>query len=365
MLLRAREVERCFEVYHLCRVSSARHSHDVLIIGQGLAGTVLAETLAQRGKRSITFDVPKDGRASVVAAGLVNPVALRRTVLTWRASELLAIAGAFYRELGLQYDTVFWHGMPMVVIFPTAQEAGIWQLRMKDPELARFLRADASPHPDLDSLPQPYGRGTIERCAWVDVPQLLACHRTEALEEGTLEERPVLEQDIVRSADGISIHGHSAPLLVHCGGPFATVDGLVPVRGEGLTVRIPGLRLNTLVHRGVFMVPVDDELYRVGATFAWDAVWSGPTAEARRYLLDRVERVVERPVEVVDHWCGVRPASKDRRPILGRINAHEAVFNGLGSRGVVLAPWCAQHLCDHLFNGVPLDEAVRPERFSV
>ncbi|MBL7953267.1 MAG: FAD-dependent oxidoreductase [Flavobacteriales bacterium] len=338
-------------------------THDVIIIGQGLAGTVLSETLAQRGKRVMVFDAPRPGRASHVAAGLVNPVSLRRTVLTWRASEMLAIAGAFYRDLGLQYDTAFWHPTPLAVLFPTAQEAGIWQLRMKDPEMMRFLRLDTSADPALDQLPQPYGRGIIDRSAWVDVSKMLEAYRAQALAAGELEERSIEASDIRRSDDGVELLGRTAPLLVHCSGPFAQVDGLVQVKGEGLTVRIPDLHATKAIHRGVFMLPVGDEVYRVGSTFAWNDVWSGPSADAQRYLLDRLERLVEREVEVLDHWCGVRPASKDRRPILGRVGRHEVVFNGLGSRGVVLAPWCAQHLCDHVFEGAELDEAVRPDRF--
>lgn len=342
----------------------ARFTHDVIILGQGLAGTVLSITLHQRGKRVVVFDTPLPGRASEVAAGLVNPVSLRRTVLTWRASEMLAIAGAFYRDLGLLYDRVFWHPMALTAIFPTAQEAGIWQLRTKDPEVMRFVRMDTTPHSVLDPLPQPYGRGIIDRCAWVDVSGMLAAHRNELGMSGALREQRVMQKDIVRHTDGIAVHDVVAPLLVHCSGPFAEVQGLVPVKGEGLTVRIPGFGVDRIVHRGVFLLPMGEETYRVGSTFKWDEVWSGPSPEARRYLLDRTERLVEREVEVLDHWCGVRPASKDRRPILGQIGPREVVFNGLGSRGVALAPWCAQHLCDHLFDGAELDAAVRPQRFT-
>jgi glycine/D-amino acid oxidase-like deaminating enzyme len=69
-------------------------------------------------------------------------------------------------------------------------------------------------------------------------------------------------------------------------------------------------------------------------------------------------------VEVIEHWCGVRPASRDRRPILGVTAPGEAVLNGLGSRGVILAPWCARHLAEHLFDGEPLDPEVSVSRFT-
>lgn len=343
---------------------ASSHTHDVIVLGQGLAGTVLSTTLRQRGLRVAVFDVPLEGRASEVAAGLVNPVALRRTVLSWRASELLAIAGAFYRDLGLLHDQGFWHPMPLVAVFPTAQEAGIWQLRTREEETRRFVRMDTIVDPVLDALAQPYGRGIIDRCAWVDVKALLAAHRIELRNDHALYEERVAPEDIVRGPDEIRVRDVAAPLMVHCAGPFANVPGIVPVKGEGLTVRIPGLVLDRIIHRGVFVLPIGGDVYRVGATFAWNEVWSGPSEEARTYLLDRLERLVEREVEVLEHWAGVRPASKDRRPIIGRTGPREAVFNGLGSRGVLLAPWCAQHLCDHLFDGTALDAAVDPKRFA-
>ncbi len=338
-------------------------SHDVILIGQGLAGTVLSEVLAARGLRVIIYDVPKEGRASHVAAGLVNPIVMRRTIPSWRASEMLAIAGAFYRELEQRYDMRFWNPIELVALFPTAKEAGIWRLRMKDPETARMLGEGPVADPALDELPHPYGSGVVKRCAWLDVRRLLQAHRQRWMEAGNLVERAVGAADVSGIEGGVRVHQSTAPMLVRCEGPRAQGDFLVPVRGEGLTVRIEGLRLKNAVHRGVFILPVGDDRYRVGSTFAWDNVWSGPTAEARRWLLDKLERIVSRPIEVEEHWAGVRPASRDRRPVLGRITTHEAIMNGLGARGVLLAPWSAQHLAAHLFEKAVLDAEVDVRRF--
>jgi glycine oxidase len=339
-------------------------THDVIIIGQGLAGAVLSEELAGRGLRVMIHDVPKEGRASHVAAGLVNPIVLRRTVPSWRASEMLAIAGAFYRELEQRYDARFWNPIELVELFPTAKEAGIWQLRMKDPELARMLGEGPAQDPAIEELPQPYGCGVVKRCAWLDVRRLLQAHRQRWIAAGDLIEGEVRLGDVSFLEHGVRVHGTTAPLLVRCEGPRTQSGHLVPVRGEGLTVRIEGLRLKSVVHRGVFIIPLGEDRYRVGSTFAWDNVWSGPTDEARRWLLDKLERVVARPVGVEEHWAGVRPASRDRRPLLGRTSACEAIMNGLGSRGVLLAPWSAQHLAAHLFDAAPLDPEVDVRRFG-
>lgn len=340
------------------------HTHDILILGRGIAGVVLSETLAARGLRTCVIDAPQEGRASWVAAGVVNPIVLRRTVPSWRASELLAIAGPFYRELEQKYEAPLWHPLPLVEIFPTANEAGLWQFRMREEELSRMMGRGPLSDRGLARLPQPYGHGVVLRAAWLDMKALLQLHRERWLAEGSLVEREVRTGDIREDERGVHAAGCAAPLLVHCAGPFAQLKGLVPVRGEGLTVRMPGLGLGAIVHRGVFIVPLGDDIYRIGATFAWDEVWSGPTEEGRRHLLDKLSRLWSGEVQVVEHWAGVRPASADRRPILGRITPRQVVLNGLGSRGVLLAPWCAAHLAAHLLDGLQLDPEVDVARFA-
>ncbi|MBK7268071.1 MAG: FAD-binding oxidoreductase [Flavobacteriales bacterium] len=354
-------------------MSTSAFTHDVLIVGQGLAGSVLADTCIARGLRTAVLDVPKEGRASHVAAGLVNPVSMRRTVLSWRAPELLPIAGAFYREAGLRFGKEYWHPIPLIKIFPSAKEAGEWRVRMNDPEVSHYLSDEQNQDPGLKRVDQPYGHGQVKRAAWLDVVGLLDAYRKWWKEQGALHEHTVEQADVRSIPNGVEVHGLSAPWLVWSAGPFKPMTGLVPVRGERITVRLPGLDLGVLVHRGGFILPLGGDNYRVGSTYDWDNVWSGPTTEAREELLARLRKLLLRtplepdedtPFNVVDHWAGVRPTAIDRRPLLGRIAPHQAVFNGLGSRGVLLAPWCAQHLLEHLLEGKPLDPEVDLGRFA-
>ncbi|MBL8001065.1 MAG: FAD-binding oxidoreductase [Flavobacteriales bacterium] len=332
---------------------------DVLIVGRGIAGAMLTEVLRSRGLRVHVFDVPRPGAASRVAAGVVNPVVLRRDVPSWRAAELLPLAARTYTAFGERHGLRVWHPTELVKLFPTPKEAEQWRRAMDDTATAPFIDQRAQPEVEAAPIAAPHGHGTVVRSAWLDVPALLDAQRAELLRDGALTEVEVAQ--VREEADAVHIHARSAPLMIWCNGAFGDVAGLVPVKGEGLTVRIPGLRLTRMVHRGVFLLPtpaLGPEVYRVGATFKWDEVWAGATEEGRRWLLEKVARITDRLVEPLDQWAGVRPAAKDRRPLLGRITARQAVLNGLGSRGVLLAPWCAQHLAVHLFDGLALDPEV-------
>jgi glycine oxidase len=339
------------------------HTHDVLILGRGIAGAVLAETLLQRGLRVHVFDHKRPGNASMAAAGVVNPVVLKRDVPSWRAEELLPVAGAFYTAMERHLDAPFWHPIELVKLFASAGDAAQWARAQEHPVTGTFIDRRSQPGVDVAPVHAPHGHGTVHRAAWLDVPAMLEAQRKDLLARQLLSETPIEEADIVNGTGGVRIGDRSAPLLVRCTGPFARMHGLVPVKGEGLTLRLPGLPRDRMLHRGVFALPVGDDLHRVGATFTWNEVWDGPTEAARDWLLEKLRKLTPVAPDVVGQWTGVRPTSADRRPILGRIAAHEAVLNGLGSRGVLLAPWCAAHLADHLFAGQSLHPEVDVSRF--
>lgn len=338
------------------------HTHDALVLGRGIAGAVLAETLLQRGLRVHVFDSKRPGNASMAAAGVVNPVVLKRDVPSWRAAELLPLAEAFYTTLETRLATTFWHPMELVKLFPSKRETAQWERAMQEPGTAPFI--DRRPQAEVDAAPlhAHEGHGTVHRSAWVDVPAMLEAQRQRLVQQGMISEEDIAESDIEHSESGVRIGAHSAPWLIRCTGPFASLPGMVPVKGEGITARLPGLRVDRMLHRGVFLLPKGGADYRVGATFKWELVWEGPTGEARNWLLEKLGKLTPVQAEVLDHWAGVRPTSADRRPIMGKLSAHEAVLNGLGARGVLLAPWCAAHLADHLFAGKALEDEVRHDR---
>ena len=73
--------------------------YDYLIIGQGLAGTILSHTLLKNGKNVLVINQNEEKSSSNVAAGVYNPVTGMRMVKTWLADELFDFVPTFYGEL--------------------------------------------------------------------------------------------------------------------------------------------------------------------------------------------------------------------------------------------------------------------------
>lgn len=138
-----------------------------------------------------------------------------------------------------------------------------------------------------------------------------------------------------------------------------------PAKGESLIVRIPGFHERRVVHAGIWIAPEktlfhENHLYRIGSTYNWDELNCVPTPEARDQLVQKAERLISIPVEVIHHSAGIRPIHFNQYPILGRHPDYSTLsfFNGLGSKGALQAPFFARQLEQHLEGQCPIDEAV-------
>lgn len=338
---------------------------DVILVGGGLASAVLAGTLRNRGLSTTVFAAQKPYSASQAAAGVVNPMSMRRSVPVWRAMELLSTARAFYTGIEKEHGGSIWHPLPMVRLFANTREVDEWEQRRQDGGPASLIDKALATGVPFHRLKAEHGHGVVRGCAWLDVQALLALHRSRLSHEGAWVEQEVMPGDVHTTHNGVTVHDRSAKHLIWCTGAFADLPGMVPTRGEVLGFTDPGLGCTSLVHRGGFLLPVGNHRYRVGSTFAWDAVWDGPTGSGRQELSRKLSGIlVDLPSGPFEFACGVRPATRDRRPLLGRVAPRQFVFNGLGARGALLAPWCAEHLVDHMIHGSPLDPEVNVARFE-
>lgn len=136
-------------------------------------------------------------------------------------------------------------------------------------------------------------------------------------------------------------------------------------KGEVLTIKVPGLELDYIIKSSVFLMPYKEDLFWVGATYDRDDHSYDPTSQGIEFLTSRLERFLKLPYEIIDHKAGIRPTTSDRRPFLGAPLEHANVhlFNGMGSRAVLVAPWAAQVLCDAIYENIPLPADVDINRF--
>ncbi len=342
---------------------------DYILVGGGLAGMAFAENAWRNGKQVVVFDGATSG-ASRVASGLYNAVVLKRLNPVVDSDAYLDAMEPFYAGIEARLSHKSFFPMPLLRRFASIEEQNDWFVGCDRPELSKLL-ADRVVHLDGDALDAPFGYGCVNRAGWVDTHLLLddywihvpsgSHYLRESFDYSALE---VMEE-------GVRYKGVYARHIVFAEG-FALADNsffnylpLQGTKGELLHVHAPGLNLQAVVKGGVFILPAGDDVYKVGATYAWDDKTETPTAAAREELVGKLNEIIRIPYTIIDQKAGVRPTVSDRKPLLGTHPDYRTVhvFNGLGTRGILLAPRLGELLYNWIESGIELPANVSIDRF--
>lgn len=346
---------------------SIRREFDYMIIGLGLAGASLALRLHQLGKRILVIDASVDNTSSRIAAGIFNPVTGRKLIKTWLADALFPAAHKFYREAEVLTRRSFFHPKPIYRPFLTIEEQNEWMGKSSDPNYAMFIRQILR-GPSLPGVRDPFGGLLLDQSGFLDTNQYVEGVRELMRNEQAYREEKLETAAIVPQKDKVSYGSFEAQHVLFSTGIHTNPwFGWLPVRalkGETLTI---GTTLDPrwVVNRGVYMVPSGNG-WRVGATYSHGDHKPEVTQESRAELQEGLKELINLPVTVEDQQWGFRPTTPDRRPLLGRHPEHERmwVFNGLGTKGVSLAPYFSAVLIDAIEKGAPINKDVDIERYK-
>ena len=88
---------------------------DYLIVGAGLAGSVLAHQLMLSGKKIAVLNDSQLASSSKVAGGLYNPITGKKFQKSWHAEQLFPYMEEFYRQIEQLIGSTFLHQLPIVV----------------------------------------------------------------------------------------------------------------------------------------------------------------------------------------------------------------------------------------------------------
>jgi glycine/D-amino acid oxidase-like deaminating enzyme len=287
----------------------------------------------------------------------MNPVAGKRFALTWRGAELLPFAAAFYRELEQRFGQPFFVEAPIFKLFSSLEEQNAMLARSADHPWEDFVAGFETTDPELPGVHAPFGGAWLQHGGHVAVRELLSALAEEGLREGWLRREAFDWTRLATDADGATYASQvRARHVICCEGaaavrnPYFSWLPLTPNQGEVLDVECADLSTAQVLNRGAYVVPMGANRFRVGATYRWPPFAEGPTAVGREELAARLSVITDLPFAVVGQRAGVRPAVRDRRPLLGPHPTVPALSfcGGYGSKGVMLAPRLAVLLANWL-----------------
>lgn len=342
---------------------------EYVIIGAGLAGICVAIHLIKNGHLATLID-SGENYSSAIAAGQINPLVFRRMTKSWRVDDYLSYAEQFYTNLGTETNSPIYFPIQIRRMFSSAHERIMW-IEKQDREGFSTYMETITPEDDAYDLAQnDFGSGRIKRSSYVHALNFLEAGKNWVKERGKLITKKV-DYSLIDPENGI-VDGKKVDSIIFCEGsqnsenPWFKKFIVEHTKGEVLTLTSTEISQNESLNRKCFLLPVGNHTFRLGATYVWNTPERTITKEAREDLTEKLKLLTKKSYHIIDQQAGIRPTTPDRRPIIGKHPTFEklSVFNGLGTKGYLMAPLLAKEFVDFL-NGIgELDKEVRIERFA-
>lgn len=341
---------------------------DYIIVGLGIAGISFCEQLQKNNKSFIVVDNGEDG-STAKSGGVFNPTVLKRFTAAWNAAAFFPAARNFYKHLSEKLKTDIFQETPVFRIFKSVEEQNNWSVATDKRELQQFLSSEfyKNTNPAIEAA---FGFGAVLGTGQIETMKLLSGYRESLNKQGMLLTESFQYDLLQQKEDKVFYKNLSASKIIFSEGarvienPFFPRQAIVGNKGEYLVIKAPDLKTTELLKGPVYVIPMGNDTYKVGATYSRDDYSLNPTDMAKEEILSKFKTFIKCSFDVLDQTAGVRPATRDHRPLLGawEETSNLIFFNGLGSRGFLMAPLLSEILYKHLEDNIPLPKEIDIKR---
>ena len=342
--------------------------YDFIIVGQGIAGTLLSEELLANNQSVLIIDNYHANSSSNIATGIVNPITGRKLVKSFMIDELLPICDEVYSTVEKKFNKKIIYHQSICKLFSSQEDIEIWNKRKLDAEYAAYMSDIV--YIENKHVNNRLGAGIINNCFWLDVPLFIATYRNYFIEKKLLHDE-FFDFKELKIGDTIQYKNIEAKHIIFCEGykaienPLFNFIPFTTAKGEFLVFKSDELKLETILNKNYIVLPKENNTYSFGSTFVWNDLEETMTSKSRIELTDKLAKIINCPFSIIEEKAGIRPTVKDRRPILGSHpeyrNIH--IFNGLGTKGVSLTPYFSKYLVQNLLHGQKIKKEVSINRF--
>ncbi len=345
-------------------------SNKILVVGSGLAGLSIAVHLCDEKQKVVLID-NEINYSTLIAAGQINPLVFRRMTKSWRVDEFIPYGINFYKALENEIDSPIYNHITIRRLFSSEQEKEMWLKKEKNEAFIDYMEEITSDDENYNHVKNEFGSGRVKNASYIDAQHfIIACQKKIKKNEGEIRTETFLYDELNPKTG--EYKGEKFEKIIFCEGylnyknPWFNYLPIGTTKGEVLTIQSEGLSEKEGLNRKCFVLPVGNKTFRVGATYVWKTSDLTLTEEGKQDLTEKFEKLSSYDYLITEHKAGVRPTTPDRRPIVGKNPEFNKlfIFNGLGTKGYMIAPLLTKEFVDYLLNEKPLDKEVILERFK-
>ena len=344
--------------------------YDFIVVGFGIAGIATTAHLEAKGKRVLVIDA-NEVKASVVAAGLYNPVILKRFSMAWNADIQLEYAKQFYNSLEAKLGANFNEPMEVLRRFNSVKEQNSWFAKLDNPGLNKYM-SNSLYTGIVNSILSPFDYGKLEATGRILIKNLIDSYSLFLKSKNSFLEEAFYYSLLKINNDGVEYKGYKAQHIIFCEGyklkdnPFFNDLPLIGNKGCYIIIECEDLQLTQALKAHFFLIPLAANQYKFGATYENHFKDVDHDSAAKTQLVEELEKLISIPYTLISQQTGVRPTVIDRRPLVGQHSQHRKLFvcNGMGTRGVIIAPTSAKHLVNFIINNEAIPTEIDITRFE-
>ncbi len=337
---------------------------DFLIIGQGLAGSILAWLLINRKQKLLIIDQNQAMSASKIAAGIINPASGKRFSIANNTERLLSHATDLYASFSRAFGEQYYFPRPMIRIFKNEPDRSLCLKRLSDPSVVNYFGNELDFSEKTWNLQTSCGGIYQNYCGHLNTRPLLSALTMHFKQLGILRQLDFCWNDLSFDKNGLRWQNHPIRNLISCEGYRGNHSGYfswLPFqlsKGEIATVKHHLSLPNAIINKGHWLLPMTQQQFRFGANYETTQLDEHPTLQGKNALLDGMNRLLKQPFasEWKNHTAGIRPGTQDKAPFLGTHPQHPRIhiFNGFGSKGALTIPYFGERMVRFLLNSTPL-----------
>ncbi|MCP3659315.1 MAG: FAD-binding oxidoreductase [Bacteroidetes bacterium] len=335
---------------------------DIIIVGQGITGSCLSWQLLIGDKKIVVIDTPNKNISSFIAPGLYNPITGRSFQKTWLADIIFPYMENFYKQIENITNSRIIYPKNIFKPFKNSDQFKKWNNYNDFDE--KYIQLIEN-HNDKN-LKFKFGGIKIQGSGYVDIKTFLNKTREQLIALNSYLEED-FKHDLLRIDDNKIIYKNIiADKIIFCEGiygkfnPFFKNLPFQIVKGEILYAKTNFI-LDIIYNREIFLLQNHTNKLIIGSTYerlenlnSNNEISKLLVSEktSSHYLKDKVEKLFNLKIKYINHKIGLRPCTIDRRPFIGFHSKYKniGILNGLGTKGVSLAPYMSFILANLLSN---------------
>lgn len=327
---------------------------NTLIVGQGIAGSLVAFMLHRKKIPFLVIDPANQNTASRIAAGMFTPLSGKRKTIHPLVLEQIPFAQKIYREIGDLVGEKILHQANLYQLCSSNDEHSELALKSSNPLFAPYITPISGALPGVH---QQDGAFSITHSGWVNCELWMGLFGDWLKKNGRLLEAAFLYQDLLLVEDRMEYGGMEFENIFFCEG-YRAVDNpffdekIIPCKGDVLSIDCDYAATDQITKKnGIYLVPAAINRFKAGATYQWDNDAKLPDEASKLWIEGQLKNLLINPFTTIAHQSAIRPTSKNRDVIVRQHLQHKGMYmlNGLGTKGVLQGPWWADRIVANCF----------------